>query len=108
MQVFPPLLGLFRGVWPTLLDRGGAGGGRSPVPGGAQHLCVFKYGADRANMYSGLYSLSAKQGKKIHCKVSGAPSQLPGYFSFFLGERGEAGIKMPPPPATTRRRRWCK
>lgn len=42
-------------------------------------------------MYSGLYSHSEKEGKKIRCKVSGAPLQVPCCFFFFLGERGEAG-----------------
>lgn len=63
-------------------------------------------------MYSGLYSHSEKEGKKIRCKVSGAPLQVPRWF-FFFSERGEkqgkaSCIEIPPPPAATRRRMWGK
>lgn len=50
-QVFLPLVGFVSRVWarfcPLCLTEGGGGaGGGAPVPRGAEHLCVFKYGAD--------------------------------------------------------------
>lgn len=79
-QVFPPLLGFVSGLLlPTALHWGGTGGRRTPVPRGSQHLCVFKCRGQTEQICTqgSIVILRRRRKRKIHCKVSGAPLQLP-------------------------------
>lgn len=92
-QVFPPLLGFVSCLLlPTALHWGGTGGGRTPVPRGSQHLCVFKCRGQTEQICTqgSIVILRRRRKKKSTAKYQG-PHCSSLAFYFFLRERGEAG-----------------